>query len=65
MAQKFDVKTECKGPFMKQGCQHENNIKICDKNWICGRVVVSSGLEYDPVTELCEIGYKYLSSMNV
>ena len=34
--------------------QRESNIKIGDKNWICGRVVVPSGFEYDPVTGLCE-----------
>jgi len=45
----FDIKTECNRPLRKQAYQHESNIKIGDKNWICGRVVAPSGLKNDAI----------------
>jgi hypothetical protein len=56
MLQKMEVKTGYKRSFKRQGYQHDNNIISGDEDWICGRVVVSPGMEYDPVTGLCESG---------
>jgi hypothetical protein len=54
VAKKIEVKTVYKRSFKRQGYQQDINIKIGDKDWICGSVVVSPGMEYDPVTGLCE-----------